>query len=139
MNTKTAEEIRQKIYAGHWRPREVSLALEKLGGEIIFDALYGVFLDKSRGERHFTDQEIVGKMLYELQPKTSKGLKSLVRDCLENWNLSVEELPFYFRDVFGKEKLEFVVNQIESNEALNEYESKAIKTIRWWCKLKSNA
>jgi len=139
MNKKTAEEIRQKIYLGHWRPREVSLALEKLGEEVVFDALYGVFLDKSRGERHFSDQEIAGKMLFELQPKIDRELKPLVRDCLENWNLSVEELPFYFRDVFGKESLELVVNQIETSEVLTEYESRAIKTIRWWCGLEENA
>lgn len=139
MKNRTPEEIREKVYLRHWRPREVSLAIEKLGGEVVFDALYGIFLDEEKGIRNFQEQEIAGRMLYELLPKTSKPLKLLVRNCLNNWNYSVEELPFYFREVFGKCALESTVNQIEKDGDLNEYEKGALKVFRRWCGLEDIA
>lgn len=132
MRTRSAQEIREKFYARHWRERELRLVQEQLGDELLFDVLYGVFLDTNRPDAQFEDQQVAGMLLYDLKPVCHLPLKLAIRQSLDTWNRSVEELPWYFCTVFGKNAVLNALDEIEQDGALTEHEQTCLETYRYW-------
>ena len=93
-----ADELRKRFYRGEWPHPHV---VDVLDADVLFRALYGVFLDTSRPKDAFYNQQIAGQLLLELLPDPHAPLVDLVADSLDNWNISVEELPWYFEREHG--------------------------------------
>jgi len=86
--------------------RELMLKLKKESPNIVFDALIGIFLNKSRPYySYYTDQYAVGGLLWKLKPKYGGNLKEDIIRSFENWDCSIETLPWYFAEGAGKERV----------------------------------
>ncbi len=112
--------------------KQLAFALGKSDPCEVFFGLYMVFL--SEPSQAFGQQELAGKLLFLLKPELNLELAPLIEGALENWNVSVEELPFYFRDIFGIELVSSAINSINICE-LNELQKNGIKTMKWWLRL----
>lgn len=120
----------------HQQIKQLTFVLEKSDPCEIFYGLYMVFLSES--SQAFAQQELAGKLLFILKPKLSLELAPLIEGVLENWNVSVEELPYYFRDVFGIELVSTAIECINADE-LNELQQKNLETMKWWLGLSVKA
>lgn len=115
--------------------KQLDFVLNKSDPEEVFYGLYMVFI--SAPYQAFAPQELAGKLLVSVKPKLKLDLVPLIISVLENWNVSVEELPLYFRDICGIEALSVSIESINSNE-LNESQKSGLKTMKWWLGLSSN-
>ena len=74
MQRRTPDQLREKLYQNQWGKREFTFVQEQFGDELLFDALYGVFLDDSRPDSRYVDQEKAGRLLYRLDPRCHSGV-----------------------------------------------------------------
>lgn len=114
--------------------KQLAFVLSKSDPCEVFYGLYMIFL--SEPSQAFGQQELAGKLLFMLQPKPKLNLElaPLIQGALENWNVSIEEFPFYFRDVFGVELVSSAIKSINTSE-LNELQKNGLKTMKWWLRL----
>src|SRR5687767_4983603 len=96
------------------------------------EAIFGVFSDQSRPETAFDDQEIAGALLISLCPKCRQSLDEILRSTAGGWNVSVEQLPFYLRDVFGRDAVVEAATRLGREYPEESREARALGTIRWW-------
>jgi hypothetical protein len=75
----------------------------------------------------------------ELKPRSGQDLQSLIRASLAGWNLSVEQLPFYFRDTYGIGPVREALAALDSERGFSAEERKALDTYRFWLRLQPNA
>lgn len=109
--------------------------LEKLPVEELFYGLYKVFLSNEKD--YFNRQQLAGKMLFKIRPSLRFDLPKVIKDCLSTYNLSIEELPFYLRDLCGIERVKLAISQVE-DMPLNESEKNSLETFKFWLKLLEN-
>ncbi|GAB6098097.1 hypothetical protein JCM14469_43530 [Desulfatiferula olefinivorans] len=135
MKLRSAKDIRKKFYEGKWRcHREIRLAQEQLGDDVIFEALYGVFTDPDLDEEQFDIQQQAGHCLLKLLPKCDGNIIELIENSLRVWNRSVEELPWYFFKQFGKKDVLVALEDIGKNYKLTEIEETKVRTYKYWLK-----
>ena len=117
------------------RNRQQLVQLEKrfreYSPEELFYGLYKVFL--LDGENYFERQQLAGRLLYKIRPKLHLDLRKIVWQCLETYNPSVEELPWYLASLCKKERVVLVLAELK-NGTLTEKESISIKTFEFWLK-----
>ena len=118
-------------YGAHNPQQEKQLlfVLKKCEGQEIYRGLINVFLEK---HNNFSQrQELAGKLLYNLSPDTDKNYEKDIISCLGNYELSVEQLPYFFIKKIGKNGFEKLVNKIQVKE-LSEKEKEALETMKYW-------
>ena len=135
---KTGEELKTEILIssdknGDLRLRQLLEILLKVDHDIIVEGVIMVFENNSRPDTKFRDQEFAGKILEGINPKSEKDLEILLRRALKNWDKSVEQLPFWFRDNYGIEKTKACFNRID----LPSSEIDKLETMKWWLQIKS--
>lgn len=107
--------------------RHLMLKLKKEDSDTVLDGLLGVFfLDNG-----FRYQAAAGGLLWKLKPTYKRNLREDIRQSLRTWDVSVEELPWYFAEAVG---IESVRNEVKAilNEPLEEMESRVAKTYLYW-------
>src|SRR5688572_1563322 len=108
--------------------------LRKRNPEEVFEILYFIVIDNGRPpEKKMWDQEWAGSLLFELQPICPIDPKIAIYTILKHYDFSVEEIPWYFADILGKEKVLSILNELEL-EQLSEYEIQSLNTFRYWLK-----
>jgi len=112
--------------------KQLSFYLAKVDPEEVFHGLYGVF--KSIPSQDYMSQELAGKILSKVMPRLYLDLVPLIKGVLENWNVSIEQLPFYFRDLCGIEVVAKAIERIDSAE-LNANQKNSLETMKWWLRL----
>jgi hypothetical protein len=115
--------------------KQLSLSLAKADPEEVFYGLDEVF--KSIPGQDYMSQELAGKILFKVRPRLYLDLVPLITGILENWNVSVEQLPFYFRDLCGIEVVAKAIENIDTAE-LNEIQKNSLETMKWWLRLTKN-
>jgi hypothetical protein len=123
-----ADELRTRLYRHEWPE---SLAPD-LDSHVVFRALYGVFVDRSRPESAFFDQQIAGQLLVRLLPEPDAPLADLIRESLDTWNASVTDLPRYLAQKFGAPSVLAVVEQLERTPGLTGDQLRVLDTHRYW-------
>jgi len=118
-------------YGAHNPQQEKQLlfVLKKCEGQEIYRGLINVFLEKHNNISQ--RQELAGKLLYSLAPDTDKNYKNDIISCLGNYELSVEQLPYFFIKKLGKNGFEELINKIQVKE-LSEREKEALETMKYW-------
>ena len=96
----------------------------------LFEGLFSVFLMQS-SEHSFARQQNAGVMLHRIKPKVKLKPFEMLRLCLPTWNVSVEELVFYFVEKCGKNEIATVLNQLERS-SLSARELDALKGMYYW-------
>src|SRR5262245_39468854 len=129
MVRRTPTEIRQLVCEGRWQRKHLAAVQQEFGDDLLFDALFGVFTGGSHG---FQDQQLAGQYLLQLRPSCQLPVAVAIRQSLAYWNLSIEELPFYFWRVFGRDAVSEALAALEAEGGLTDSELRAIQTYRYW-------
>nr|WP_294932390.1 hypothetical protein [uncultured Flavobacterium sp.] len=119
---------------GDLRIRQLIKILDKVNDEIIISGIIKIFKNTKRPNTEYVDRKYAGKILNRMKPKTEMDLILILKATIENWNKSVEELPFWLKENYGIVLLKYKLAEFE-NQDLNDIESEKLKTIKWWLKI----
>jgi hypothetical protein len=133
------ERIIQKIYwavdrYGRFNPQQYSQilsVLRKLDSAEVFEILYTVLTNVDRPATRFADREFAGRLLLDLQPTCNLELTEAIQGLLKGYNLSIEELPWYFAQQYGKQVVLEILEKLRT-ELNCEQQQQSIKTWEWW-------
>ena len=137
MTARSPDEIRKLVSAGKWKRKHLEALRRDFGDQILFDALFSAFTQKPLVP--YAEQVAPGDYLLELKPRGEHDLQSLIRASLLGWNLSIEQLPFYFRDTYGIEAVQLALERLDSNPSLAAEEREALRTYRFWLRSQPGA
>ena len=137
---QTSEDVKTEILIssdkadeiGDLRIRQLIKILDKVDQEIIVDGVIKVF-ETNRPDSLYQDQEFAGRVLMTTKPKSKRDLKEILKRTLTTWDKSVEQLPFWFRDNYGLEK----VRDTFDNIPLTDNEKEKLETMKFWLQLKA--
>jgi hypothetical protein len=132
MEQREPSEIRKLLYEGRWQLKHLLSMRTQFGDEFLHDTLIGAFTDSVEPDHHYQHQQVCGRYLLELCPSCHLPVKQAMRSALAKWNLSVEQLPYYFEKVFGREAVLQAIKEIEAEGNLTETEQASVKTFRYW-------
>lgn len=129
MEEKEIQEKLTEIVEKHtdWqRLRQFMLVLKKENPDTVLNALLNIFSSNT----NFPLQTAAG-ILWKLKPKYKRNLHDDIRNSLKGWNVSIEELPWYFAEVTS---LESVRNEVKKilDEPLDENEKIRADTYFYW-------
>jgi hypothetical protein len=133
MITRPPDEVRKLVSTKRWKRKHLEALRQEFGDQALFDALFCAFTQKPQVP--WNEQETPGDLLLELKPRGAQDLQSLIKATLSGWNLSIEQLPFYFRDIYGTEAVSLVIGQLELDGSLDADERRALETYRYWLRL----
>ena len=132
MKPRDKTEVARLVADGRWKIKHLKSLRTKFGDRALFEALYEPFDSASEAEYDFSDQQIAGRLLLELQPECVLTPREAVERSLHQWNRSVEELPFYLDDCFGREALLAAIAEIEQESTLDTQAAEELETYRFW-------
>jgi hypothetical protein len=132
------EEIRNELMKAvdgpnDWQSlRHLMLKLKKQNSDTVLDALLSIFFLSNS----FRYQVAAGGILWKLKPKYKRNLREDIKRTLQNWNVSVEELPWYFAEMNG---IETVRDEVKSilEESLEEIAKRRAETYLYWLSAKN--
>jgi len=104
--------------------------LRRRTGDEVFAALIGVFGGVDRPQSRYLDQEYAGKLLLALKPPCSSDVAATIKQILPTWDYSIEQLPWYFEAVVGREVVLRALDTLR--QCSSEEEQRAIETFRYW-------
>ena len=99
----------------------------------VFFGLYSFFYDNSLQENKFERQQLAGTILYSVSPDSPLALDGSIYGAAKIWDLSVEELPWYWCKKFGKAKVVELLTEIIGSCEEPELE-RSLKTMLFWAK-----
>ena len=70
-------------------------------------------------------------LLYQIKPACPITCKEALRGLLGNWDVSIEEVPLYLRDVFGRLRILEAVQELLC-EPLTDLQKSRLRTIGYW-------
>lgn len=70
-------------------------------------------------------------LLYEIKPACPVPCKEAVRGLFGNWDVSIEEVPWYLRVVFGRHRVLEVIQEL-LHEPLSDHQVSRLRTIGYW-------
>ncbi|AXE19757.1 hypothetical protein DR864_19435 [Runella rosea] len=140
----TASELTNEIYIsvdkypeiGDLRIRQLMKILSNVPDELLIEGLIKVFENNNRRETEILDQEFAGQILKEIKPKTDVALEIILKKILSNWNKSVEEVPFWFKENYGIEICRHTLESISNEAVLTKVEKEKLETMKWWLEIK---
>jgi hypothetical protein len=129
----SSEKIIQKIYCAvdQQQYRQIESVLRKLNGDEVFSILYTVLTNPDRSTTRFSDQDFAGKLLLSLNPSCSIPPKEAIRELLHDYNLSIEEIPWYFARQYGKAKVLEILEDLDAEITCDQVR-RSLKTWQWW-------
>ena len=133
------ERIIQKIYwcvdrYGGVNPQQysqVESVLQKLDNAEVFEILYTVLTNANRPATRFADQDFAGRLLLALQPPCTLVPAQAIQNLLECYNLSIEEVPWYFAQQYGKPAVLQILEKLKT-EVVCEQQQRSIETWKRW-------
>jgi hypothetical protein len=133
----TPEEFRERLYSRKHTLHQLRMKLQQLSSAERAEALLGVFTDQRPPDAALGDQEIAGRLLVAVQPECPRPLDDVLRSTASTWNVSVEQLPHYLGDVFGRDEVIAAATRLASDYPAESREARALGTVRWWLTGKS--
>lgn len=132
----TAEDVKTEILIsadlrGELHIDQLIRILPKVDPEIIIEGVIQVIETTGR-MNPFWDQEMAGKILETLKPRSEMDPKGILKRTLKSWDKSVEQLPFWLRNNYGLETVKRIFDQLE----LDETETEKLNTMKWWLGIK---
>ncbi len=127
------EEVKKSVERHHCskqRYQQLKLSLSKTDSLLTGDALLDYWGTLDDPDTQFEAQQFVASLLFALNPSTSVTLNRILRE-LPNWNLSVEEFPWYLATQFGEEQVLRELRALEDTLP-DEAFARAAETVRRW-------
>ncbi len=128
----TPEHFRQRLYSRKHTLDQLRMNLMQLPPAQRGEALLEVFTAAAPTADPYGNQQTAGRLLIAVRPQCSQPLEHLLRSVAATWNVSVEELPFYLRDVFGHDAVVEAADRVARDYAAESREADAMATVRWW-------
>lgn len=125
-------DFRESLYSRKHTLHQLRMKLQQLPAAQRADALLEIFADRNRPETAFGDQEIAGQLLVAVKPECFQPLDGILLATAATWNVSVEQLPIYLCDVFGRDKIIEAATRLANQYPAESRESRALGTVRWW-------
>jgi hypothetical protein len=140
---KTSDEIEHEIYLSSdkfedirdLRIRQLIKILKNVPDEIIIEGLIKIFEGHQRESKWYIDQEFSGKVLENIKPKSINDATGLLKRVLKNWDKSIEQLPNWFKENYGRDRIMRALQDIE-NSGISNLEKDKISTMKYWIKNK---
>ncbi|MCY6488709.1 hypothetical protein [Leptolyngbya sp. GGD] len=129
------EQIQSELFKAIDKPncwqilQHLMLKLKKEDPGKVLDALLGVFVDSR--DNYFSAQTAAGGLLWKLKPAYTRNLREDIRRSLQHWDVSIEELPWYFAEVIGIEKVREEVKLVLA-EPVDELSQKRAEAYLYW-------
>lgn len=98
----------------------------------LFFGLFSFFYDPAL-QSSFERQKLAGTLLYELCPACPLELDVAIYATPAHWNLSVEEIPWYFCKAFGKSVVQEFLEELLP-EIIEGNIKKSFETLLFWVK-----
>jgi hypothetical protein len=127
------EEVKKSVERHHCskqRYQQLKMSLSKADSLLTGDALLDYWCTLDDPDTQFEAQQFVASLLFALNPCTSVTLSRILRR-LSNWNLSVEEFPWYLATQFGEEQVLLELRILEDSLRDIAY-ARAAETVRRW-------
>lgn len=120
----------------HWKDdqklRHFAQRLESVEDEIVFEALMSFFETDPYANSGYDRQDIAGTLLVLRRPKPTWELSTILDTSAANYDLSIEQLPWYLALHYGRESFRYAVRVSMKNKALSEKEHRALNTYLYW-------
>jgi hypothetical protein len=139
MMPRTSQEVARLICDRRWKRKHILSFKQVFGERALFDALFIPFVTRGDSADSYGDQQIAGSFLLEFLPECTLSLADAIRGSLSNWNLSVEELPFYFCRKFGYDAVAATIESISIDDSLDDVERDAVRTLQYWMRAPKTA
>lgn len=129
----TPAEITSEFYEALRRPnggqsiRHFYRKLGNLDASDIAEGLLATFKKKS-----FTAHEVGCAILWSMDIPFTRDLHSSLSEFIVNWDVSIEELPWYLSHSCGAENLTSAIDHIRDFSANDSETIKKLDTIQWW-------
>ena len=132
---KNVEDFKSEFYesfrmiktVGDLRMRQLAMILLKVDDKIVLEGLIQLIETKE----DFREQECCGLIFEKVDPKPDFKLDYFLKRILENWNKSIEQIPFWVKRQYHLEEVKKGIQDFEKND-LSEVERDKLKTLRWW-------
>lgn len=134
----TPEVFREALYSHKHTLPQLRRKAERVPAGQRAAALLAVFADPARPESAYRDQAAAGDLLVALKPEPQRPLIEILRVAAPVWNVSVEQLPFYLREVFGREAVVEAAQRLAGEFPAGSREASALLTVSWWLSGKGN-
>jgi hypothetical protein len=70
-------------------------------------------------------------LLHQIKPACPVPCREALRGLLGNWDVSIEEVPWYLRDVFGRQRVQDAIAGL-LREPLSDAEVRRLQTVEYW-------
>jgi hypothetical protein len=125
----TPEQFLEKLYSHKHSLHQLQMMVQRVTGNQRAEVLLGVFSDPSRG---YGEQNVAGDLLLALLPQPRQTLDEILTATAASWNVSVEQLPFFLRNVFGREAVIEAAERLAKQHPPESREARALETVSWW-------
>ena len=126
--TEIQSEIFRAVDKENWQSvRHLMIKLKKEHADLVLTTLLEILFS----ENYYRYQKIAGGLLWKLKPKYKRDLREDIKRMLKNWDVSVEELPWYFAEVAGIEEVQNTARSLLS-EPLDDIEKRGAETYIYW-------
>jgi len=115
----------------HQQLKQLLLVCRKSTDPELFFGLFSFFFDTSLQDNSFERQQLAGTILLKLSPACPLGLDGVVYAVPHYWDLSVEELPWYLCNIFGKEVVQHFLEELIP-DVQNDQLQRSFKTMLFW-------
>ena len=113
--------------------KELVFSCKKAKEREVFFGLFSFFYDASLQNNQYERQQLAGTILFAIQPSSPLALDASVYAAAKHWDLSVEELPWYWCKVFGKTSVMNLLIELIPACVENELRT-SVKTMLFWCR-----
>ena len=127
----TPDAFREALFSHKHTLPQLRRKLERVPAGQRAATLLAVFTDPARPDA-YGDQQVAGNLLVALTPEPHQPLEEILTAIAPTWNLSVEQLPFYLRDVYGRETVVEATQRLAGRFPPDSSEARALLTVSWW-------
>jgi len=141
----TREKIIQQVAemsAGrtvHWkddqRLHQFSESVREVPDSVVFDALISFFSWPPSTKEKSDEQDCAATLLALRLPNPTKDLSDVISDVVYHWDVSVEQLPWYFALISGRENFRARVNRLLKKGRHSKRIEIALDTLLYWTSL----
>ncbi|MCU7845080.1 MAG: hypothetical protein KZQ93_14720 [Candidatus Thiodiazotropha sp. (ex Monitilora ramsayi)] len=113
--------------------KQLIFSCKKAKEQEIFFGLFSFFYDSSLQTNQSERQELAGTILYSVLPSSPLTLDASVYAAAKYWDLSVEELPWYWCKIFGKSTVMNFITELIPDCKDDELKN-SLETMLFWCR-----
>lgn len=118
--------VREATRAKNWPP--LVERMRQLGDDALFHLLFPL---ATSAQLDCPLAYSAALLLHQIKPDCPVPCKEALRGLFGDWDISIEEVPWYLRDVFGRQRvLEAIAELLQ--EPLSDIQVRRLQTVEYW-------